>query len=161
MMITDFKLNIFRNVLRAARQYPSVYNIQMAVTACLYNLCHGDLAVKLHPHILRDVVNTDLDAMETFHQHQQLQKNILLTICCDRIINDVNFDRFRCAKLALKCLGEWQDNSMNKMSVAICSMLGNCTNIFLNLRLVVVMPRLLIFFHSNVLKFDGKKVGGL
>ena len=68
---------------------------------------------------------TDLDAMETFHQHQQLQKNILLTICCDRIINDVNFDRFRCAKLALKCLGEWQDNSMNKMSVAICSMLGN------------------------------------
>ena len=100
----------------------------MAVTACLYNLCHGDLAVKLHPHILRDVVNTDLDAMETFHQHQQLQKNILLTICCDRIINDVNFDRFRCAKLALKCLGEWQDNSMNKMSVAICSMLGNCSN---------------------------------
>jgi len=121
---TDPREDFIRNVLRAARQYPSVYNIQMAVTACLYNLCHGDLAVKLHPHILRDVVNTDLDAMETFHQHQQLQKNILLTICCDRIINDVNFDRFRCAKLALKCLGEWQDNSMNKMSVAICSMLA-------------------------------------
>ena len=33
----------------------------MAVTACLYNLCHGDLAVKLHPHTLRDVVNTGND----------------------------------------------------------------------------------------------------
>ena len=116
--------DVIRLVLKAAKQYPSVFTIQIAVTACLYNLCVGELANKLHPHILRDVVNTDLDAMETFPQHQQLQKNILLTICCDRIVNDVNFDRFRCAKLALKCLGEWQDNSINRMSVAICSMLG-------------------------------------
>ena len=59
-------------------------------------------------------------------QHQQLQKNILLVICSDRIINEVNFDKFRCAKLALKCLNEWPDNNMNKMCVAICSMLGKC-----------------------------------
>lgn len=115
---------MIRLVLRAAKQYPSVFSVQMAVTACLYNLSHGDLSKELHPHVLRDIVNADLDAMETFPQHQQLQKNILLTICCDRIINDVNFDRFRCAKLALNCLSAWQDNSMNKMSVAICSMLG-------------------------------------
>ena len=128
------KVDVINLVLKIAKQYPSVLNIQMAVTACLYNLCHGELATKLHPKILKAVVNTDLDAMETFPQHQMLQKNILLTICCDRIINDVNFDRFRCAKLALRCLGEWQDNSMNKMSVAICSMLGKsyfCTPIFL------------------------------
>jgi Zyg-11 family protein len=102
----------------------------MAVTACLYNLSH-DTAPRLHPHILREIVAADLDAMETFPQHQQLQKNILLTICCDRIMNDVTFDRFRCARLAMNCLCEWQDNSMNKMSVAICSMLGKSFLLYL------------------------------
>ena len=121
---TEPREDVIKLVLKAAKQYPTVFHIQIAVTACLYNLCVGELANKLHPHILRDVVNTDLAAMETFPQHPQLQKNILLTICCDRIVNDVNFDRSRCAKLSLKCLGEGQDNSINSMSVAICSMLA-------------------------------------
>jgi hypothetical protein len=34
--------------------------------------------------------------METFPQHQQLQKNVLLTICSDRILQEVNFDKYRC-----------------------------------------------------------------
>ena len=33
--------------------------------------------------------------METFPQHQQLQKNVLLTICSDRILQEVNFDKYR------------------------------------------------------------------
>ena len=52
--------------------------------------------------------------METFPQHQQLQKNVLLTICSDRILQDVNFDKYRCAKLVLDCLCSWQDSSMNR-----------------------------------------------
>ena len=28
-------------------------------------------------------------------QHQQLQKNVLLTICSDRILQEVNFDKYR------------------------------------------------------------------
>ena len=121
---TQPREDVIRLVLRVAKQWPTVFTIQIAITACLYNLCHGNLANRLHPHVLRDIVNADLDAMETFPQHQQLQKNILLVICSDRIINEVNFDKFRCAKLALKCLNEWPDNNMNKMCVAICSMLG-------------------------------------
>ena len=34
--------------------------------------------------------SADLDAMETFPQHHQLQKNVLLTICSDRILQDVS-----------------------------------------------------------------------
>ena len=52
--------------------------------------------------------------METFPQHQQLQKNVLLTICSDRILQDVNFDKYRCAKLVLDCLCLWDDSSMNR-----------------------------------------------
>ena len=55
-----------------AREYPSVFQIQMAATACLFNLSKADLGNKMHPRILRDIVKTDLDAMETFPQHQQV-----------------------------------------------------------------------------------------
>ena len=126
--------DVIRLVLRVAKQWPTVFSIQIAITACLYNLCHG-VTNRLHPHVLRDIVNADLDAMETFPTHQQLQKNILLVICSDRIINEINFDKFRCAKLALKCLNEWPDNNMNKMCVAICSMLGKCSNYYRFFRL--------------------------
>ena len=54
----------------------------------------------------------------------QLQKNVLLTICNDRILQEVTFDKYRCARLVMDCLCAWQDNSMNRMSVAICSILG-------------------------------------
>lgn len=64
--------------------------------------------------MLTSSFSADLDAMETFPQHQQLQKNVLLTICSDRILQDVNFDKYRCAKLVLDCLCSWDDSSMNR-----------------------------------------------
>ena len=102
----------------------------MAATACLFNLSKPDLGSKIHPKILKEIVKIDLDAMETFPQHQQLQKNVLLTICSDRILQDVriakfvychskdylqvNFDKYRCAKLVLDCLCLWSDTSMTR-----------------------------------------------
>jgi len=118
------RIDIIYKVLLCAREYPSVFQIQMAATACLFNLSKPDLGAKIHPKILKEIVKTDLDAMEMFPQHQQLQKNVLLTICSDRILQDVNFDKYRCAKLVLECLCSWQDSSMNRMSVAICSILA-------------------------------------
>jgi len=118
------RVDIISRVLSCAKEYPTVFPIQMAATACLFNLSKSDLGAKIHPKILREIVKTDLDAMETFPQHQQLQKNVLLTICSDRILQEVNFDKYRCAKLVLDCLCSWQDHSMNRMSVAICSILA-------------------------------------
>ena len=54
--------------------------------------------------------------METFPQHQQLQKNVLLTICTDRILQDVSFDRYRCSRLVLNCLCSYDEESMKRMS---------------------------------------------
>jgi len=118
------RVDIISRVLCCAREYPTVFPIQMAATACLFNLSKSELGAKIHPKVLKDIVKADLDAMETFPQHQQLQKNVLLTICSDRILQEVNFDKYRCAKLVLDCLCSWQDHSMNRMSVAICSILA-------------------------------------
>ena len=62
--------------------------------------------------------------MESYPQHQQLQKNVLLTICTDRILQDVSFDRYRCSRLVLNCLCSYDEESMKRMSVAIISILA-------------------------------------
>lgn len=62
------------------------FPVQMAATACLYNLTKSDLASKIHPSVLAKVVESTLDAMERFPNHNQLQKNTLLTLCSDRIL---------------------------------------------------------------------------
>jgi len=118
------RVDIISKVLFCAKEYPTVFPIQMAATACLFNLSKSELGQNIHPKILKEIVRTDLDAMETFPQHQQLQKNVLLTICSDRILQEVDFDKYRCTKLVLDCLCSWQDQSMNRMSVAICSILA-------------------------------------
>jgi len=62
------------------------FPVQMAATACLYNLTKSDLALNIHPSVLSKVVEATLDAMERFPNHNQLQKNTLLTLCSDRIL---------------------------------------------------------------------------
>ena len=118
------RIDIIELVVQSAMKYPTVFGIQMAATACLFNLSEGETGQKLHPKILSAIVRVDLDAMEAFPQHQQLQKNVLLTLCNDRILQEVNFDKFRCAQLVMDCLCAWPDASMNRMSVAICSILA-------------------------------------
>jgi Zyg-11 family protein len=44
----------------------------MAATACLYNLTKGELAQKIHPKILKQVVELTLTAMENFPNHYQV-----------------------------------------------------------------------------------------
>ncbi|GLH07966.1 Protein zer-1 homolog [Gryllus bimaculatus] len=123
-------------ILEALRRYSHrpqyvqkcLYNLfrltPIFTTACLYNLTKGDLAYKIHPKILKRVVELTLTAMETFPNHYQLQKNTLLTLCSDRILQDVAFDKYRCARLVMNCLCAFEDASMNRMSVAICSILA-------------------------------------
>eukprot|EP00058_Branchiostoma_floridae_P017220 XP_002602708.1 hypothetical protein BRAFLDRAFT_72930 [Branchiostoma floridae] len=73
---------------------------------------------------LSDVVNLTLKAMEVFPNHQQLQKNALLTLCSDRILQEVRFDRYRAARLVMHCLCTHEDATMHRMAVAIISILA-------------------------------------
>lgn len=120
----DARVDVIQLVLPGMAQHPEQFGVQMAATACLYNLTKGDLAQKIHPRVLRSVVDLTLTAMDTFPNHYQLQKNTLLTLCSDRILQDVAFDKYRCARLVMNCLCAFDDASMNRMSVAICSILA-------------------------------------
>ncbi|KAH3898226.1 protein zyg-11 homolog B-like [Dreissena polymorpha] len=116
--------DIIRLVLPAMKLHPRQLGVQMAATACLYNLSKAELGQKIHPKCLKEIIVLTLKAMENFPNHQQLQKNALLTLCSDRMLQDVQFDQFRCAQLVMDCLCLFDDPSMNRMSVAICSILA-------------------------------------
>lgn len=120
----ETRSDLIQLVVRGMRLHQMQYGIQMAATACLYNLTKGEYANKVHPSILRDVVELSLDAMETFPSHFQLQKNTLLTLCSDRILHDISFDKYRCARLVLDSLCAFNEAAVNRMSVAICSVLA-------------------------------------
>ncbi|XP_018566006.1 protein zyg-11 homolog B-like isoform X2 [Anoplophora glabripennis] len=116
--------DIFNLVLPVMEAHSSRFGVQMAATACLYNLTRGDLSKNIHPKALSNGVNLTLLAMKTFPKEFQLQKNSLLTLCSDRILQEVNFDKFKCAKLVLDALCTFDDVNMNRMAVAICSILA-------------------------------------
>ncbi|KAG5881719.1 hypothetical protein JTB14_037935 [Gonioctena quinquepunctata] len=116
--------DVFNLVLPVMEEHSTIFGVQMAATACLYNLTRGELSKNIHPKALSKGVHLTLYAMEYFPEEFQLQKNSLLTLCSDRILQDVNFDRFRCARLVLDALCHFEDVNMDRMAVAICSILA-------------------------------------
>ncbi|XP_076256333.1 protein zyg-11 homolog isoform X1 [Rhynchophorus ferrugineus] len=122
---SEARPDIFKLVLPVMEAHSSRFGVQMAATACLYNLTRGDLSKNIHPKSLSKGVNLTLIAMESFPDEFQLQKNSLLTLCSDRILQEVQFDRYRCARLVLDALCGFEDANMNRMAVAICSILAS------------------------------------
>ncbi|XP_077981711.1 protein zyg-11 homolog B-like [Glandiceps talaboti] len=118
------RVDIVQLILPGMANHRQHLGVQMAASACLYNLSKQQLADNIHISVLKDVIQLTMDAMETFPNHQQLQKNALLTLCSDTILQDVTFDRFRAAKLVMDCLCTFEDASMSRMAVAICSILA-------------------------------------
>lgn len=87
--IKDPRIDMISVIIPVMKQHKEVIGIQMAATACLYNLTKGKVGDRIHPKWLARVVNATLSAMEHFPNHQQLQKNTLLTLCSDRILQEV------------------------------------------------------------------------
>ncbi|XP_022910842.2 protein zyg-11 homolog B-like [Onthophagus taurus] len=116
--------DMIQQVLAAMKRHSTKFGVQVAGTACLYNLTRADLAKKIHPSLLARGVLLILDAMTQFHDEYQLQKNSLLNLCSDRILQEVNIDRFRCAHLVLDALCSFDEADIKRMAVAICSILA-------------------------------------
>ncbi|XP_044764036.1 protein zyg-11 homolog B-like [Coccinella septempunctata] len=116
---------MFELVLPVMAHHPLVFGVQMAATACLYNLTKGELSKNIHPNLLSKGINLTLNAMTNFPKEYQLQKNSLLTLYNDRILLEVNFDRSKCAVLVLDALCKFSDDNVSRMAAAICSILAS------------------------------------
>ncbi|XP_064415885.1 protein zyg-11 homolog isoform X2 [Latimeria chalumnae] len=118
------KPDILKLVVTGMRNHPMNLPVQLAASACVFNLTKQDLAAGMPVRLLADVTHLLLKAMEHFPNHQQLQKNCLLSLCSDRILQDVPFNRFEAAKLVMQWLCNHEDHNMQRMAVAIISILA-------------------------------------
>ncbi|CAL4133086.1 unnamed protein product, partial [Meganyctiphanes norvegica] len=75
-------------------------------------------------HSISDTMRNTTSCMVIYMYNTTLQKNGLLTLCCDRILHEVSFDKYWCARLVLDCLLAFNDPSTDRMAVAICSILA-------------------------------------
>lgn len=136
--------------------HANVFKIQLACSACLYNLTKigwpDDDSFGIPLTLMSEVAQLTLDAMNSYPKHPQLQKNALLILCNDRILQviakfstsvvgyasiteyqfvffayifqNTNMDRVRCAKLVLNALCTFREESIQKLCVAISSIVG-------------------------------------
>uniref|UniRef100_V9KBE5 Protein zyg-11-like B n=1 Tax=Callorhinchus milii TaxID=7868 RepID=V9KBE5_CALMI len=115
---------LLKLVVIGMKNHPTNLPVQLAASACVFNLTKQDLATGMPVRLLTEVARLLLKAMEHFPNHQQLQKNCLLSLCSDRILQDVPFNRFEAAKLVMQWLCNHEDQNMQRMAVAIISILA-------------------------------------
>ncbi|XP_030630419.1 protein zyg-11 homolog [Chanos chanos] len=115
--------HVLKLVSMAMQSHPESLHVQLVATACVFNLTTQDLAMGLPLRLLGTVVQQLLTAMRNFPNHEQLQKNCLLALCSDRILQDVPFDRFEAAKLVMTWLSVRENQTLQRMAVAIVSIL--------------------------------------
>lgn len=116
--------DILKLVVLGMSNHPATLNVQLAASACVFNLTKQDLAAGMPVRLLGTVTHLLLEAMKTFPNHQQLQKNCLLSLCSDRVLQEVPFNRFEAAKLVMQWLCNHEDQNMQRMAVAIISILA-------------------------------------
>uniref|UniRef100_A0A8C8HU85 Protein zer-1 homolog-like C-terminal domain-containing protein n=1 Tax=Oncorhynchus tshawytscha TaxID=74940 RepID=A0A8C8HU85_ONCTS len=122
-MYDQTRPDILKLVLGGMQNYSESLHVQLVASACVFNLTNQDMAVGMPHPLLSAVVHQVLEAMRSFPSHQQLQKNCLLVLCSDTILQDVPFDRFEAAKLVMNWLSGHVDRTLQRMAVAVISIL--------------------------------------
>ncbi|KAM6948705.1 protein zyg-11 homolog [Aplochiton taeniatus] len=115
--------HILKLVLEGMRSHPESLQLQLVASACVFKLTGQDLAEALPVRLLSAAVTQLLEAMRSFPSHPQVQKNCLLALCSDYILQDVPFDRYEAAKLVMNWLSSHEDPILQRMAVAVISIL--------------------------------------
>uniref|UniRef100_A0A674MYW0 Zyg-11 family member, cell cycle regulator, like n=1 Tax=Takifugu rubripes TaxID=31033 RepID=A0A674MYW0_TAKRU len=88
--------DILKLVLAAMQSHRSSLHVHVIATACVFSLTTQDLAEAMPLSLLGAAVAQLLHAMKTFPNHQQVQKNCLLALCSEHILQEVPFDKSVC-----------------------------------------------------------------
>lgn len=75
------------------RKYPQFIDIQMAATACLFDLTKDALKKKIDGKITDEIIDALLLSMNMFPNDVRLKKNILTILCNSVILPFLNVDR--------------------------------------------------------------------
>ncbi|XP_034558691.1 protein zyg-11 homolog [Notolabrus celidotus] len=125
-LITDIdkpRPDMLKLVLSGMQNHPTSLHVHLVATACVFNLTTQDLAEAMPVSLLSCTVTQLLHAMKTFPNHQQVQKNCLLALCSEYILQDVPFDKYLAATLVIIWLSSHEDPTLQRMAVAVISIL--------------------------------------
>uniref|UniRef100_A0A3P8WMR2 Protein zyg-11 homolog n=1 Tax=Cynoglossus semilaevis TaxID=244447 RepID=A0A3P8WMR2_CYNSE len=114
---------ILKLVLGAMQSHPSSLRVHLVATACIFNLTTQNMAEAMPVSLLSATVGRLLYAMKTFPSHQEVQKNCLLALCSDYILQDVPFDKYLAATLVINWLSSHENPTLQRMAVAVISIL--------------------------------------
>ncbi|KAM3605463.1 uncharacterized protein V6R79_025906 [Siganus canaliculatus] len=115
--------DMLKLVLDGMQSHPASLHIHLVATACVFNLTTQDLAEAMPVSLISSAVARLLHSMKTFPNHQQVQKNCLLALCSDYILQDVPFDKYLAATLVINWLSSHEDPTLQRMAVAVISVL--------------------------------------
>ncbi|XP_029309498.1 protein zyg-11 homolog isoform X2 [Cottoperca gobio] len=115
--------DMLKLVLSGMQSHPASLHVHLVATACMFNLTTQNLAEAMPVSLLSSTVTQLLYAMTSFPNHQQVQKNCLLALCSDYILQDVPFDKYLAAMLVIKWLRSHEDPTLQRMAVAVISIL--------------------------------------
>lgn len=121
--INNPRPDMLKLVLSVMKSHASSLQVQLVATACVFNLTTQDLAEALPVPLLSSTVTQLLLVMRTFPSHTQVQKNCLLALCSDYILQDVPFDKYLAATLVITWLSSHEDPTLQRMAVAVISIL--------------------------------------
>ncbi|XP_070701180.1 protein zyg-11 homolog [Pempheris klunzingeri] len=125
-LITDIdkpRPDMLKLVLCGMQSHPTSLHVHLVATACVFNLTTQDLAEAMPVGLLSSTVTQLLYTMKTFPNHQQVQKNCLLALCSDYILQDVPFDKYLATTLVINWLSSHEDPTLQRMAVAVISIL--------------------------------------
>uniref|UniRef100_A0A674EYP0 Zyg-11 family member, cell cycle regulator n=1 Tax=Salmo trutta TaxID=8032 RepID=A0A674EYP0_SALTR len=112
--------DILKLVILGMKNHPATLNVQLAASACVFNLTKQDLAAGMPVRLLGTVTQLLLEAMRTFPNHQQVHTH---TLTFSSILGCF-WTRFEAAKLVMQWLCNHEDQNMQRMAVAIISILA-------------------------------------
>ncbi|XP_068425971.1 protein zyg-11 homolog isoform X2 [Clinocottus analis] len=117
------RTDMLKLVLKGMQNHPTSLHVHLVATACVFNLTTRDLAEAMPVSLLSCTVTQVLYAMKTYPNHRQVQKNCLMALCSDYILQNVPFDKYLAATLVFKWLCSHEDPTLQRMAVAVISIL--------------------------------------
>ncbi|XP_075876877.1 protein zyg-11 homolog isoform X2 [Nelusetta ayraudi] len=161
--ISEARPDMLKLVLSGMQSHPTSPHVHLVGTACVFNLTTQDLAEALPVALLSATVAQLLCAMKTFPGHQQVQKNCLLALCSEFILQDVPFDKYLAATLVINWLSSHEDPTLQRMAVAVISVLVAKlsteesaqlgTDVFIMKLLAIVQQKAMVAAVDSTLKF--------
>ncbi|XP_067330887.1 protein zyg-11 homolog isoform X2 [Channa argus] len=155
--------DILKLVLCAMQNHPTSLHVHLVATACVFNLISQDLAENMPLSLLSSTVTQLLHAMKTFPNHQQVQKNCLLALCSDYILQNVSFEKFLAATLVINWLSSHKEPALQRMAVAVISILVAklsteetaqlSKDVFIMKLLAIVQQKAMVGVIDSTLKF--------